>query len=438
LLQWTLRHELQRATAKDLEGKADVVQHFLYEAKEGNALQGIKHHLDDVLIGDGQIRIWLVGKDVMLYGGNQRPVTQLHGNGHLVIFREDGVALLGKSFRPQGSNVLPVTEVLIGTDTRSQEALIANFRNALLIMFGLGVTAAVVLGSWVASRELRPVRELSEQAAAITPATLSMRLSEHSSSAELEVLVQSFNRVLDRMQAAYEHLQGFSADVAHELRTPLATLINGSEITLSRTRSQSELVDTLSSNLEELRQLAAMTNDMLFLANADRGGTAQSLSPVDLALQATEVIEYFEATLLEAQVTARVIGRECADANAPLIRRALVNLLGNAVRFTSPGREIEVRLDRTDQDVRIAVRNPGVPSDPSALPHLFERFFRGDAARARSGDHHGLGLAIVRAVAVMHGGSTFASATGSFTEIGITIKRYHKIEIAPHVIDNAR
>lgn len=422
LLQWTLQRALERAQAQAIDGKADVVQHFVDEAREPGDLPALRHRLDDVLIGDGQLRIWLVAQGgEVLYGGAQRPRTDAHRDGRLIVWREDGVALTGKAFHVAANHVVPATEVLIARDARDQEQLLRNYREALLLACGLGLSSIVGLSAWITRRALQPVHQLSREAAAIAPDALSIRLSAAGQAAELQVLVHSFNRALDRVQAAYEHLEAFSADVAHELRTPLATMISGAEVTLTRPRSADELAETLVSNLEELRQLAAMVNDMLFLANSDRGSTAPMLQTVDLAEQARQVADYFEAMLAERFQNVQIVGSGQAPANPPLLRRAIVNLVSNACRYTESGGQITIEVSGDASGARVAVRNPGSGIEASALPRLFDRFFRADMARQRAGDHHGLGLAIVRAIARMHGGQTFASSKDGVTEVGFTL-----------------
>ena len=422
LLYWALRHQLEAARAHDVDGKADVVQHFLAEVRRPEGLSDLRHHLDDMLIGDGELRVWLVSRTgEMLYGGPRRPRTQASDGGRLTIWREDGVALNGVALAVDGSAAIPAAELLIGVDTRADERLLAAYLGALAALCGLGVVAIAVLGAWIARRELAPVRRLSLEAAALRPEALSRRLTHQGVAQELEDLVHSFNRALDRVQAAYDHLEAFSADVAHELRTPIAAMINGAEVALSRPRTVQELRETLGANLESLRELGAMVNDMLFLAQADRGVPAASLEWTELSELAAQVVDYFDAVLEERQQRVEVMGTARALANPALVRRALSNLLGNATRYTAAGDCITIALCPLETAVRISVRNPGPGIRPDQLPRLFERFFRVDAARSRSDEHHGLGLSIVRAVALMHGGQAFARSEHGVTEVGFTI-----------------
>ncbi|TXI16180.1 MAG: two-component sensor histidine kinase, partial [Roseateles sp.] len=221
---------------------------------------------------------------------------------------------------------------------------------------------------------------------------------------------------------AWGQLEGFNADVAHELRTPLAIMINGAEVALARERPLPELREVLESHLEELRSLAYMVNDMLFLARADRGDGPEHLELVSLRAEALSVGDFVEAVLEDRQQRLVVQGDAQIQANRVLVRRALVNLLTNGARHAPEGAELSVLIARDGALARVIVRNPGAPIPPEVQRRMFDRFWRGESSRAKSGDRFGLGLAIVRAIARMHGGDTQVHCEGGFTDIGFTLK----------------
>jgi two-component system heavy metal sensor histidine kinase CusS len=278
---------------------------------------------------------------------------------------------------------------------------------------------------WLVRRELRPLAALAAQTRAISPQQLHQRLRLERPAEELRPMIEQFNGLMDRLEQAYAQLEGFNADVAHELRTPLATLIGETEVALSRERSPEELRDTLLSNLEEMQRLSAMVNDMLFLSNADRGAVARRGKPVSLAELAQQVCEFHEAPLEEAGLVLRVEGDATLPVDEPLVKRALSNLLGNATRYAEPGTTVVVRIEPESQaaeQVQVVVQNRGQAIAPAQLPRLFDRFFRGDESRCCPEEqHHGLGLAIVAAIARMHAGRTLAESGGGITRVGFTL-----------------
>jgi two-component system heavy metal sensor histidine kinase CusS len=269
------------------------------------------------------------------------------------------------------------------------------------------------------------LQRLSAEARALRPKTLSQRLQVERLPVELEGLTVAFNGALGRLEDAYTQLEGFNADVAHELRTPLANLIGGTQVALSRPRSAAEFRETLQSNLEELERLRSIVNDMLFLARADQGEAATGLAAADVAHEVAVTIEFFEPLLDETGATVAIEGelRAQATMNIALFRRALSNLLQNAIEHSGAGGRLVVTITQRAGATWIAVTNPGTPIGDVHLPRLFDRFYRVDSARHDAGElhGHGLGLAIVKAVATMHGGSTLATSGDGVTTIAFSV-----------------
>jgi two-component system heavy metal sensor histidine kinase CusS len=304
----------------------------------------------------------------------------------------------------------------------------------LFLSVTLVAGALVALGArWHVRRALQPLEELATQTRAISPQNLSQRLRLVDPADELLPWIEQFNALMQRLERAYAQLEAFNADVAHELRTPLATLIGETEVALSRERSNEALRDTLVSNLEEMQRLSAMVNDMLFLAQADRGAVARRGAPVSLAALAAQVVEFHEAPLEEAGLALRIEGDAALPVDEPLFKRALSNLLGNATRFAEHGSTVVVRISAQPaapgqatepvlEHVQVVVQNQGQPIAPTQLPRLFDRFFRGDDSRCCPEEqHHGLGLAIVAAIARMHAGRTVAECDAGYTRVGFTL-----------------
>ena len=284
-------------------------------------------------------------------------------------------------------------------------------------MVSLGGFSLVNLG-------LAPVRRLASQTRAVSADNLHQRLDGAEQPLELVPLIDQFNALLARIEKAYSQMEGFNADVAHELCTPLATLIANNELALRRPE-QADMREVLASNLEELHRLTGIVNDMLFLSQADRGVGARRAPVASLASMAADVLDYHEAALAEAGLTAKVVGDAHGSFDVPLLRRALSNLLGNATRYASTGSIVQINLRAVDQDrALISVTNYGDTIDPEILPQLFDRFFRADPARSHGQSNHGLGLAIVGAIARMHQGKPVARSENGVTSVGIEIRAH--------------
>lgn len=318
----------------------------------------------------------------------------------------------------------PAVRLTIGVDSMPYVRTLRTFLTALIALSLMAVLLVVVLGYCIAKLSLRPLKKMSFEAQALNAKTLSQRLYGQLLPEELDDLAVAFNGALSRLEAAYKQLEAFNADVAHELRTPLTNLIGETQVALSRPRTVAEFQEVLQSNLEELERLRSIVNDMLFLARADQGEAATGRVPSLVAAEVGKTIEFLELILDETHETIRVDGDTTAQAmiETSLFRRAMANLLQNAIEHSRSGAQIHVIIERQPARVRIGVANPGDPIEPAHLLRLFDRFYRVDGARyngQRQG--HGLGLAIVKAVATMHGGEVFAYCEGGITTIGFSV-----------------
>jgi two-component system, OmpR family, heavy metal sensor histidine kinase CusS len=306
----------------------------------------------------------------------------------------------------------------------AEDAKMGDRWAAILIAATLASGALVALGAWwQVRRELRPLHALARQTQRISADRLDQRLALPGAAEELQPWITQFNALMDQLQAAIEQLDAFNADVAHEMRTPIAALMGHIEVSLSRERPNAELRDTMALSLEELQKLSSLVDDMLFLSHADRGARARRGAPRSLRALAEQAVEYHELSFEDAGVSAAVVGEAQAAVDDALIRRALSNLLGNAARYADKGSAVVVRIEPLAADgARFVVENRGPAIEPAQLPRLFDRFFRGEQARTQCQlQHHGLGLAIVAAVARMHGGRTFAESADGLTRIGFEL-----------------
>ncbi|UST63192.1 heavy metal sensor histidine kinase [Pseudomonas moraviensis] len=315
----------------------------------------------------------------------------------------------------------PSLRFMIGIDTETFHETQHNLLIALIGLAIAGVLMASALGYWVARIGLKPLIKLSQEAQRLAPPLRAGRLRLSPLPPELEQFVESFNSTLERVELAYSRLESFNADVAHELRSPLTNLIGQTQVALTRGRSAEHYFEVLQSNLEELERLRSIINDMLFLASADQGNKATKLTSTSLADEVATTLDYLDFILEDAQVEVQVSGDAQVQIEVAHLRRALINLLGNAVQHTEPGQVIEVRIEVQEHQVSIGVANPGTPIASEHLPRLFERFYRVDASRSNSGNNHGLGLAIVKAIALMHGGDVFVRSDRGMNTFGINL-----------------
>ncbi len=261
--------------------------------------------------------------------------------------------------------------------------MLAQYRDRVIAAVLLAFLGTALLGWLVLRHGLRPLRTLAAKAAEIHPTSLDTRLNVAAAPAELQQVAQSFNAMLERLDDGYQRLQQFSADLAHEIRTPIGSLMGHGQVALRQPRSNEEYQALIASNQEELERIARMVESILFLARADDVRAAVERSRLDLGEELRRQAEYFEGLAEERGLSLDVQVSGQLRADPQLFRRALSNLLANAIRYASADSLIEVRGLRRSGEFLLSVENAcdRLPAEP--LSRLFDRFYRGDAAAQR-------------------------------------------------------
>ncbi|CAI0867408.1 Probable sensor-like histidine kinase YedV [Serratia quinivorans] len=303
----------------------------------------------------------------------------------------------------------------------NEQKMLARYLWRIVAAVIVAFVLIALLGYWVMRRGLQPLWRMAAQAAVITPNTLSTRLSEQGAPKELQQLTRSFNAMLDRLNEGYQRLTQFSADLAHEIRTPVGALMGQCQVALYQSRSVEEYETLLSNNMDELERISRMVENILFLARAGEGQAVLNVSRLDMAQELQRVADYFEGLAEERGITLVCAGRGQLLADAMLFQRALSNLVANAVRYADENSQILLQtLTQQTGEVVVQVVNQGPAIAPAHLDKLFDRFYRADAARSSGSHASGLGLAIVRAIMTLHGGVTRAHCSGGNNSARIT------------------
>jgi len=312
-----------------------------------------------------------------------------------------------------------VVTLILGRSLDDVMSLLRSYRRTVIRTVGLGALAAMVLSYALVRRALRPVHRITHEAGRITVDGLNARLDQAHTSPELRDLSVSLNGMLARLQGGFEILSHYTENLAHDLRTPVNNLRGQTEVALSRPRSAEEYEALLASNLEEYERLSRMIENILFLARAGNAQIALRRTELDAAEQLQQVAEYFEGLAEEGGASLKVVARGTIKADAVLFRRALSNLLSNALRYTPRGGVIELTAAQVPGGTLIGVSNPGPRIPPEKLDKVFERFYRGDEARTNSADSTGLGLAIVRSIMDLHQGKALAESSEAHTRFSL-------------------
>ncbi|MBK8637014.1 MAG: heavy metal sensor histidine kinase [Chromatiaceae bacterium] len=416
----------------EMEGKLALVRNLLAKVQTPTDFAALPRELDDALVGHPGLAVRVLAPDGALRfatGEVQVPAGEAAGiglaQGRWRLWQEGG-----RWFRtltagaPTGLTPDRPDTVVIGLDISHHRHFMAGFRRTLAMAMALAALLTGVLG-WAATRAgLRPLRRVTALASTLEASRLGARLPEARVPAEIETLVVAFNAMLARLEDSFRRLSEFSADIAHELRTPVGNLMIQTQVALSDARTLDQYREILYSSLEEYERMAQMISDMLFLAQADNGLLKPSTTAVDLAAEVRDLFDCFDAWSDERGVTLALDGSAAAvTGDRPMLRRALSNLLTNAIRHTPAGQSVQVYLEADTQGTRITFENPGVQVPAEHLPRLFDRFYRVDPVRRRQGEGAGLGLAIVKSIVTAHGGTIGVTSSEGGTQFVIVLPR---------------
>jgi two-component system, OmpR family, heavy metal sensor histidine kinase CusS len=346
----------------------------------------------------------------------RRPERTIRMNGR------DGRAFRVTSAAAQVGFPATQTDTLqIAVDVSQKEELLARYRVWFWAILLATFVIFPLVGDQIARHGIRPVEEMATTARHISSTNLRERILPAGYPSELASLAGTFNEMLDRLEESFERISRFSADIAHDLRTPVNNIRGEAEVALARARSAGEYRDVIESCLEEAVRLSDLIGDLLFLARAESPLSHLRRERVDVGELLGGIREYYEASAADGDVslTTVVAGEPViAEVDRTLLQRAVGNLVSNALAHTPPGGEVVLGTNADSSTLRIEVSDTGIGIPAEALPKVFDRFFRVDSSRSHGSGGTGLGLAIVKSIALLHGGNVvIASQPGQGTRV---------------------
>lgn len=284
-----------------------------------------------------------------------------------------------------------------------------------VVLHGLLVTFAIYLpilislavgsGYWLMRRSLQPVDEITRRAEGITSTNLSQRLPVIRTGDELERLSVALNRMIERLDQAFQHINRFSADASHELRTPLTILQLELEGIAQTHRLNPVLTDQIGSALEETDRMSHIVENLLAISRLDAGEVKMDKTRMDLGQLAASTADQMRLLAEEKQIQFRtnVAENVYVEGDRSRLQQVVVNLIANAIKYTPDGGAVEVSVCANGSTAVLDISDNGVGISEDALPHVFERFYRADKARSRNSGGAGLGLAIAKSICTAHG-----------------------------------
>jgi len=320
--------------------------------------------------------------------------------------------------------------ILAGANLRTAELSAEQLLSTIALILPVGLVAALLMGSWIARRALAPVDRIITEVREITDGrSLHRRLAEPMVKDELGRLTETLNQMMTRLERSFAALRRFTADASHELKTPLTVLRAGVERAITMPSLPSEALAALEETLQEINRMTELVEALLMLARADEGTAPLHRETVDLRAIVEETGETGELLAAEAGVNMEVATPAdpvIVPVDASRIRQLILNLLTNAVKYTPAGGSVRLQLGPSNGRVTLTVADSGVGIAPGDLPHIFDRFWRADSARTRTGERSGtgLGLAICKWIAEAHGGTIDVhSRPGRGTTFTVTLPR---------------
>jgi two-component system, OmpR family, heavy metal sensor histidine kinase CusS len=426
-----LLHEVEWVDDQLLEKKFETVQTLILSESERE--YWLNHEVSEDLEGPRRLFIRVIGPDGALLAETpgmaeiapagifpqQRASTITGPDRHKLR------ALVQRASWRQGAGEQVVT-VQMATDTTLDNVIYARYARALMLVVAVALFAGLVIGAVQLSRMLSPLNRIADQIAAVNLETLDQPIETEGLTGELSRLTSRFNAMMTRLGVSYSGVRYYADNVAHELRTPLNKLRMSLELALMRERSEGEYQETITQAAQDCGELSHLVERLLFLARASNKQASLSRQDVDLRAELEGVREYFEASAAESRValTLDAAAGLSVSADRTLLQRAITNLVANALSHTPAGGSIALSARQVGEMAVIEVQDTGEGISAHDLPHVFERFYRGDAARTNTDGRVGLGLAIVKGIIELHGGwitLTSAPGQGAKATIGLPI-----------------
>jgi two-component system heavy metal sensor histidine kinase CusS len=410
-LYHALSTELQRRDDIEISGK---LNQFLQLARDAGSTQAVRNNpsvFHEVLLSHPGVYLAIFDRQgaVMLQHSDRSSVDLAatpvaHRPNAPYACEPPGIGSSRCIFADETLPSGDLIRVLLVRAAADRQSLLESYRIDIWVAVAVGAALVGALGYAVARRGFSPVKSIGRQTSRIEAHNLSERLDIEGGPVELQDIAFSVNRMLDRLERAFVRLSQFSSDLAHDMRTPLANVISSSQVTLSRTRTIEEYEALIDSNIEECERLQRMIENMLFLARADNAQQLIKMAEFDAESELRRLASYFQGLAEEAGVQIAVEGNARIAADATLFRRAVSNLMSNALDHAFAGSSVELSSSDSPECAVIKVTNRGRAIAPEHVDRIFERFYRVDASRHGSARNAGLGLAIVKSIMELHRG----------------------------------
>lgn len=401
-IEYTVKVHFAQMDMYELELVSKSVKNTLQHTHNASKIS-----FDSILLSHPNIFIYLEDKGeqlVYLVGSNNSNLTALIAKNRFLQNENPQIWNEGENYYrvliSTVQNDKNIAKITVGINIDFHQHYIQHFRTSLWLATLIACFVTVITSFLVIYFGFKPIKTISKKIRDITTERLNTRLDEKHTVNELKSLIISFNQMIENIEDVFDRQSNFSADIAHELRTPISSLIAQTQIILNQARKEEEYKEILYSNLEEFERMSKMVNDMLFLSTCEGGAILKD--EVDLSEEISKTVEYFSILAEERNITLltqgwgfKIIG------NKEMIRRAVVNLISNAIYYAEKNSVIHITLFKDKKILQIS-NKAQIPIQN--IDRLFDRFYRIESARDRKSGGSGIGLAIVKSIIKVHKG----------------------------------
>lgn len=426
---YSLQAHFLHEDALELQGKIELVRNLARRAVLDGTLPSLDARLRDALVGHHNLHLEVRGAGRQVVVSIPEHTTPLAdaARRRVDMKRVEGIDIetfdvAGSEYRRTGFDLPEIGgQAVLTMSAAHHQMFMGRVLDTVLVSVLVAVVAAIALGFGAARVGIAPLRAFTRLAALTSAERLDDRIAVEKLPRELTELGHSFNDMLARLEDSFRRLSEFSSDLAHELRTPISALMTQAQVALSRARTADEYREVIYSAMEEYDRLARMTTDMLLLARADSGALVTRNETFEIRPEVEALFEFYDALAESRGIQLAAKGEGWARGERDMFRRALSNLLSNAIRHSKPDGAVTVTITGGERDVHISVANEGEPIPDVHLARLFDRFYMVDASRQRSSDGSGLGLAIAKSIVEAHGGSVAVTSDARETKFDMKL-----------------
>jgi len=417
---------VRHAFEEDNEVLADKVAAIRSDLSTSGGIDVVAAQLKDVRPGD-RTAYW-----IRVLSPNDTILAETPGMGPLLPASVFGNSRHPKDFHADGRLFSLVTSELqlppgrlriqIAQDRMADEHFMKQFAMLLTAVLALSVAASAGIAWSVTKRGLRPLGAMTSAVQRVGPKQLHERVASVGWPRELQPLAVAFDDMLGRLEDSFVRLSQFSADIAHELRTPIGNIRGEAEVALTRSRSPEEYREVIESTIAECQHLGQIVENLLFLARTEAAEGQLHRTVFNGRAAIEKIAAFHEPIAEEQQLTIRCEGETNFVADEILFSRAVNNLVENAIRHTAAGGAIDISIADRNSHTEVAVRDNGAGIAQEHLARVFDRFYRADSSR--SSDGVGLGLSLVKSIMDLHGGTAaIQSESGQGTTVTLNFPR---------------